>query len=266
MTLSTHRSGDTITEYRLDAKTDAETLLFLHGLGANRSQFDAEHTAFADNYQVLSCNLRGHGGSASAQEFSLAGCASDVLALLDHLGIERFHLVGNSMGGNVAYELLARAEPRLLTMCTFGTTADFLVPRPVYRMMRGAYRMTPMRWIARMASKAGRNADSKLKIRDMMRAAKKRTLLDAIPALATLSYLPTIQDSHVPFMLLQGEQDKSINRQLASTLAALNARGGFQHRWVGEAGHFLNLDQPERFEQLLRDFMQQSTAQALPSD
>ena len=52
------------------------------------------------------------------------GLASDVPAVRDHLEVERAHLVGNSPGGLIGFEIAATVPDRLTTLTTFGTTAQ----------------------------------------------------------------------------------------------------------------------------------------------
>lgn len=47
---------------------------------------------------MITLNVRGHGNSSSSEYFSLAGCAQDIIDLLDELEIQQFHGIGNSMG------------------------------------------------------------------------------------------------------------------------------------------------------------------------
>lgn len=81
-------------------------LLFIHGLGSTRRDWDPQMTAFAKNYQVISFDLRGHGESDKpAGPYSIAMFAADAAALLRALNIEAVHVVGISLGGAIAFQL-----------------------------------------------------------------------------------------------------------------------------------------------------------------
>ncbi len=80
-----------------------ESLVFLHGGGADRDVFFAQLPRFAANYRVIALDSRGHGRSMRGTEkLSYALYARDLAALLDHLGIEHATLIGWSDGGNTA--------------------------------------------------------------------------------------------------------------------------------------------------------------------
>jgi pimeloyl-ACP methyl ester carboxylesterase len=76
----------------------------------------------AKDFQVVALDLRGHGQSDKPTEEEAYGpeLAEDVLRLLDHLKIEKAHLVGYSMGGIIAANLAARHPERVLSVTLGG--------------------------------------------------------------------------------------------------------------------------------------------------
>ncbi|MEU1268793.1 alpha/beta fold hydrolase [Streptomyces sp. NPDC005799] len=95
--------GATLT-YDDEGPRDGEPtpLVFVHGWTANRHRWDHQMTHFADARRVIRLDLRGHGDSTGGGVRTIAELARDVLALLDHLKVERAVLVGHSMGGMIA--------------------------------------------------------------------------------------------------------------------------------------------------------------------
>jgi pimeloyl-ACP methyl ester carboxylesterase len=71
----------------------------------------------AARYQVIALDCRGHGASGKPHEPEAYGpeIANDLLRLLDHLGIDRAHMVGYSMGAHAVAQLLVRTPDRLIT-------------------------------------------------------------------------------------------------------------------------------------------------------
>jgi pimeloyl-ACP methyl ester carboxylesterase len=85
-------------------------LVFVHGWTANRHRWDHQVAHFSAKRRVIRLDLRGHGESGGAGVRTIDELAKDVLALLDHLKIERSVLIGHSMGGMIA-QTIALAHP-----------------------------------------------------------------------------------------------------------------------------------------------------------
>ncbi len=100
-------------------ETDPRKLpvLLLHGSPGSRHDFAAEIPLLARDRRVLVPDLPGFGASTrDIADYSIAAHASYVLELLDRLGIDRVHVVGFSMGGGVAIELIDRAPERVASI------------------------------------------------------------------------------------------------------------------------------------------------------
>ncbi len=71
----------------------------------------------AKSHRVIACEFQGHGHTPDTdRDMTYAHFASDVVGLLDHLGIDRAHVLGHSMGGGVALELAVHHPDRLLSV------------------------------------------------------------------------------------------------------------------------------------------------------
>src|SRR5690348_18302522 len=81
-------------------------VLLLHGLGGAKSSFFDTAAALSRTHRVHAIDLPGFGGSCkpATAPYNARWFAETVVAVMDELGIERAHLVGNSMGGRVAIE------------------------------------------------------------------------------------------------------------------------------------------------------------------
>ena len=85
---------------------EGDPVLLLHGLGATKASFLPTVAALADRYRVIALDLPGFGESDKpiAAAYDAPYFARAVISLLDELGLERAHLIGNSMGGRIAIE------------------------------------------------------------------------------------------------------------------------------------------------------------------
>jgi 3-oxoadipate enol-lactonase len=86
-------------------------MMLLHGLGERASAWTPVLPGLAERYRVYAVDLRGHGDSDWPDAYSLELMHDDVVALLDHLGLRDIILVGHSLGGLIAYQVvLARPD------------------------------------------------------------------------------------------------------------------------------------------------------------
>jgi 3-oxoadipate enol-lactonase len=106
-------------------------LLLLHSTAADSRQWDPQRDALAAHWTVITPDLRGYGESPLPPvAYSNAG---DVLALLDHLGIEQTAMVGSSGGGWVALQVASAAPDRITSLVLLCTDADGVEPTVVVR-------------------------------------------------------------------------------------------------------------------------------------
>ncbi|MCB8940230.1 MAG: alpha/beta fold hydrolase [Ardenticatenaceae bacterium] len=106
-----------------------EPLLLLHGLGSNGRSWEYQVEPFARQYRVIVPDVRGHGRSAKPTgPYSVSQFANDIFNLLDHLQIDRFHLVGLSMGGMIGFQMAVDRPERLKSM-TIVNSGPELIPR-----------------------------------------------------------------------------------------------------------------------------------------
>ncbi len=90
-----------------------EPLVITHGLFGSRLNWRSVAEKLAEHFDVINVDLRNHGDSPHAPEHNYSVMARDVLALLDHLGLERAHILGHSMGGKLGMVFAANWPERL---------------------------------------------------------------------------------------------------------------------------------------------------------
>lgn len=110
--------------YRDEGPADAPAILFAHSVGCDHTLWDAQAAAFAGRWRVVRHDARGHGQSgAPAGPYTIEQLAADALAVMDGLGIARFHLCGLSLGGTLGQWLALEAPGRLLSLALCDTAA-----------------------------------------------------------------------------------------------------------------------------------------------
>ncbi|MGR3440464.1 alpha/beta fold hydrolase [Salipiger abyssi] len=94
-------------------------LLLLHGYPQCRALWRPLIPALSDAFTVIAADLRGYGDSSmpeTMEAMSFRNMGADMLALMDHLGFDRFHLAGHDRGARVSHRLALDAPERLLAV------------------------------------------------------------------------------------------------------------------------------------------------------
>jgi pimeloyl-ACP methyl ester carboxylesterase len=128
-----------------------DPVLAIHGLGATKASFLPTVAALAGRYRVIALDLPGFGesGKPLGAPYDARFFAESLLELLDALGIERAHLIGNSLGGRVALETGLRAPDRVGRLVLLAPSMAWRRKRPWAPLLRavrpelGAIQPTP---------------------------------------------------------------------------------------------------------------------------
>jgi pimeloyl-ACP methyl ester carboxylesterase len=123
-----------------------QPILFLHGLTASRGVFDPVMDLLAADYRVIAVDLPGHGDSPAlvrGEPLTPRAQAFAVGQFLDALGLDKAHVVGNSMGGWVALELAAdNRATSVVALCPAGLWYPVLARNRAIELNRRLARST----------------------------------------------------------------------------------------------------------------------------
>ena len=130
-----------------DGDTD---VLLLHGLGATKSSFFETAAALSRTHRVHAIDFPGFGGSSKPPlaPYTARWFADTVVGVLDQLGIDRAHLIGNSMGGRVAIEVGLRRPDRVRALGLLCPAVAFIKRawHPIVRAARPELGLLPHRY------------------------------------------------------------------------------------------------------------------------
>ena len=125
-------------------------VLLIHGLGGAKSSFFDTASALSSRYRVHALDLPGFGSSSkpSLAPYNAKYFAKVVVDVMDALGIEKAHLVGNSMGGRVSIEVGLRYPERVNGLALLCPAVAFIKREfhPIVRLLRPEFGMLPHRF------------------------------------------------------------------------------------------------------------------------
>ncbi len=115
----------------LEREAPGPTVVLLHGFAANKNHWVRFVPHLPDSLRVVALDMPGHGESTfdPAATYDVATLVDGMVAALDEIGVGRFHLAGNSLGGLVATRL-ALAHPERVTTLFLLDPAGVVPPEP----------------------------------------------------------------------------------------------------------------------------------------
>lgn len=249
----------------VDHAGQGELLLFIHGIGGNRSNWRRQIEHFATRFLAAAMDVRGWGDSDDYEgAYDFDAVVGDVARVLGHFGAASAHLVGLSMGGLIVQHLLWRRPELALSAVLVDSMsgpgdendaqwiAEFLRLRKA-PLLAGATPADIAPAVAR--SLLGRRATeaSYEELRASIAALHKESYMKALDVVS--GYRRKLDPSRVtqPVHVMVGEDDALTPPSTAHALAA-----SFPHARVDivpAAGHLSNIENPEAFDRLLGAFL-----------
>ncbi|GIV96888.1 MAG: 3-oxoadipate enol-lactonase [Herpetosiphonaceae bacterium] len=238
--------------YRIDGADVAAPLVLLNALGTDLRMWDEQVAALSAGFRVIRYDMRGHGRSGIPHEpASLEQLGHDLLALLDHLGIERAHVCGISLGGIVAL-WLAIHHPERVERAVFANTAARIGSEALWEGRIAAVREGGMRAvrgavIARLFSDhfRARHPERVCLFGDMLSATDPAGYTAACAALRDGDLRASVGHISAPSLILAGALDQATPPAQSEELHA--AIAGSELVVLAEAAHLSNVEQPEIF-------------------
>lgn len=235
---------------------DGPCVLFSHSIMTSSAMWKHQLQLLrGEGYRAIAYDARGHGrSSVSPPPYDLPGLADDVAALLDALRLARVHFVGLSLGGMVAFDLMARYPQRLLSamICDARADAPEIFARPWderigvarSRGMQALAEPTTARWFGadfRASAQAGA-------IRALICETPVQGFIGTARAIQSFDYRFALARAAMPVTLLCGENDASLLPEMAALAAQIS--GAVMETTPG-AGHLPNVENPLHFDAAL---------------
>jgi 3-oxoadipate enol-lactonase len=255
-------------ELYYEAHGKGPAIVFAHGQGGNSLSWWQQVPFFQQWYRCVTFDHRAFGRSADSGEVpgGRMQFAPDVLALADHLGIERFFMVAHSMGGRTAANLIRRAPERLRGVVFSGTPAG--ATNNDVRDLQRAYAATlppGSTLLQRALHKEFEQERPELAFlyREIQRLNPKRPAdFLAPPAGWSGSFSAYIAETDVPVLFLVGEHDAVTPAHIVQHAAGLVRGARFQI--IPGAGHSVYFEQPDAFNNAVVTFLRDLEAADIP--
>ena len=235
-----------------------EPLVLVHGYLGGSSQWAAEIQALSPHLDVIAMDLPGFGKSRHLTSLDqITGYAQAVLDCLDRLGVQRFHLLGHSMGGMIVQEVVRLAPQRVNRLVLYGTGPLGLLPGRFETMARSRERLAQdgVEATARRISatwllhrEASPLAES---LGDLAAQASAQAAEAGLWAMERWDGRAHLSQITQPTLVVWGDQDRSYQWPQVETLWREIA--GASLAVLPHCSHALQLEYPQTFHSLLLD-------------
>jgi 3-oxoadipate enol-lactonase len=241
------------------------TVLMLHGIGGGHLAFAPQVESLASNgYRAIAWDMPGYGHSPPIEPYTFKGLAESCIRLIEGLKCDNVVLVGHSMGGMVAQEVIARRPDLVSKLVLCGTSASFGKPDGDWQREFIAQRTAPLdqgRTMAQLAEQLipqmigpGSLPEGVRLAAHCMALVSPATYRRALEALVTFDRRANLTQIQVPTLLIAGEHDRNAPPEVMKKMADAIPRSTFiQMRGIG---HLQNLEAPEDFDGFLLNFLE----------
>lgn len=239
-------------------------LVLIHAFPLNRAMWGPQVAALRDLFTVITPDLRGFGESdVPSEPLTIDDYALDIVRLLDALGHRRVALAGCSMGGYVAFRIVARAPERVRALLIADSRAEPDTEEGRQRRWAAIERIEregASGFIEEFAvnlvgptTKAQRPGVMAA-VRQIIGTPHPRSLTTALAAMAERpDSRPMLPSLAIPALVVVGEEDALTPPASSEAMAQAMPRARLVK--IPSAGHLANLEAPEAFNRASREFL-----------
>jgi pimeloyl-ACP methyl ester carboxylesterase len=244
------------------------TILMLHGIGGGHRAFAPQVESFAGaGYRAVAWDMPGYGRSPPIEPYNFKGLAQSCVALMEALvekqAKKNLIVLGHSMGGMVAQEVVSRRPDLVRQLILCGTSAAFGKPDGDWQKNFLAERTAPLDAGQSMAELADALVPQMIGpaslpegielARSCMGAVNPSTYRRALQALMGFDRRADLARIAVPTLLIAGEYDKNAPPAVMKKMA--DAIPGSDYLEMRGIGHLQNLEAPEDFDGAVLNFL-----------
>jgi 3-oxoadipate enol-lactonase len=254
--------------YWLKGHEKRPLVTLIHGAASDHHIFDPQIASVAQYFHVLLWDMRGHGQSQPlSTPFSIHGAAEDLIALLDHLGYAKTALVGISLGGTIAQEVVSRFPERVTVIVIAGIPCNTIMPTPMTHFMLWAFmqiiRNAPIETIRRFLRHfAAVKEEGRAYVYQAFSQVSEHNLRQIMEAFNDVFQHPSVISNYRithPLLLIHGQNDNYGNLWLMPVWAKRDSH--CRYVVIPKAGHLANWDEAHYFNRVLIDFLREQELQ-----
>jgi 3-oxoadipate enol-lactonase len=244
--------------YRFDGVDGAPVIMLSNSLGSTLEMWEPQVVALMDRYRVLLYDNRGHGRSQAPQgPYTLERIATDARELIEGLGVGPVLWCGVSLGGMVGMWLAANA-PHVLRRAILANTSALLGPPEMWNQRIALVEQEGMAAVATAVAQrwltprfAVEYPDLTARLTRMIADTPPQGYVAAAAAVRDMDLRASLPSIALPVLVIAGSEDPATPCGMGEQIAS-NIKGA--RFAILEAAHLSNIEQPEEFNRLMRNF------------
>ena len=183
----------------------------------------------------------------------------DILRVLSHFKAKQAHLVGLSMGGRIARNFALHHPESVKSLVLANTTPGFaaLGPEGIKRFVEERRKLDPETQVAKLVSEKAQPG-ARDQVLASLRALRRESYLKTVEASTAQDVSAPIENIQAPTLVVTSDDDHVYTPDIARDMA--KRIPGAELAMIEGAGHLSNVDQPERFNEVVLRFLLRHTA------
>jgi pimeloyl-ACP methyl ester carboxylesterase len=235
-----------------DGGASGMPILFLHGFGGSTTQWKDQLEYFKGQHRVIAFDFRGHGQSdlPSDSSYAIESIAQDLEAVVDKLGVDKFVLVGHSMGGSIATAYTTKHPDRvagLVLVSTPGKTPKEQSQPIIASLKTEKYQKVMDDYMKMLLTNSTPEVNSS--VTKDFKAISREASINIITETFAFDPTPGFKSYAGPKLIIASERESKQPNSLR------DAEKDVPYKVVDKTGHWIQMDKPDEFNKILEEFL-----------
>lgn len=247
---------NSLINFKTSGDSSNPCIIIVHGLFGSLDNWQSLAKKWSEKFYVISIDVRNHGRSFHSEDMSFESLAKDIKNLSENLQINKFHLLGHSMGGKIAMEFASQYPEFLLSLIVVDVAPYTYPPhhQDVFEMLRAID-------LKQYTSRQDIESEVRLYLNDenVIQFVMKNIKRNEVDLYFEWKFNSTVLDRDYLYLIqyistkgyngwtlfIGGEQSKYITKETSIHIFDLYPKAELE--FVSNAGHWVHADNPDEF-------------------
>ncbi|UCE14449.1 MAG: alpha/beta hydrolase [Candidatus Heimdallarchaeota archaeon] len=241
-------------DYNPAANSDFPTIVFIHGAGGDKRQWKRQKDYFQSlGFGLVIPSLPGHGESQLPDSVSIKDYSNVIIRLLDYIKLSKLTLIGHSMGGAIALQVLLEYSPSMIdNLVLIGTGAKLNVAPIFFELIENDFKEA-LRLMGEYSYGKKATLQIKRENEKILRHNGAQILTHDFEACRQFDIRTELGKIQISTLIICGQDDKMTPVKFSTYLHTHLANS--QLELIPDTGHFVFQEAPEKVNNCIHDFI-----------